>query len=69
MSPPKTFMRLQGNTQVLNTWMQQDDFHDTIIWVEGKEINAHRIVLSAGSEYFHQILKHYQAPFKMPIRK
>lgn len=69
MLSSKTFVRLDGDSNVVNTWMQPDDYYDAIIWVENKAINAHRIVLSARSEYFHEILKHFQAPFKMPIRK
>lgn len=55
--------------QLIHNVQQCDDFLDVALWVEGKTIYAHRVILAAGSPVFHQMFKHHETTEKIPISK
>lgn len=67
--PLRAVARIRGNVEVLSNVMQTKEFYDAAIFVDGEMFDVHRIVLSAGSEYFKELLNKFQSPVLMPIRK
>lgn len=55
------------HSRLLQTIQQLDDFLDVTLWVDSKTIQAHRIILAAGSPVLHQVFKRHEATDKTPI--
>lgn len=57
------------HSKLFQNMLALDDFLDAVISAEGKNIQAHRFVLAAGSKYFHRMLTCTGNSIRCPIRK
>ena len=68
MSPDTQHFCLRWNnyqssiTSAFESLRDQDDFVDVTLACDGRSLKAHRVVLSACSSYFRELLKVYPPP-------
>lgn len=57
------------HTKLFKNITESDEFLDAYISAEGQTIKVHRFILSAGSNYFRNILKKFHYINTVPICK